>query len=277
MKSLILSFDDAPTADGPLLDGMTRTRKIIAGLEEGDVHEGVFYCNTNRDGIERLSLYSEAGHALGNHTSTHPDLQKVSVDEFKRSIVEAEEFLAPLPTAKKWFRYPYLREAHKDPKKNKAIKDFLRERGYKLGFITVETYDWYLNDLYGRAVKEGKAPDEEKVCALYLRMLFERIEEGMQLAAQVLGRQPPHVLLLHENDLNALFIGRFVNEAKARGFDFPAASAAFSDPITDEAWDTRAKSMRRLEAIAEEKKKALPEPSLWLNEEKIKEAFDGII
>lgn len=275
--SLTLSFDDAPTPDASFYDGKTRTEKLVASLKAGMVDEVVFYCNTTERDLSRLAQYAAAGHVIANHTSSHPDLQKVDAEAFKRSVAEAEKALEKVPGCQKWFRFPYLREAHKDLSKNQEIKKFLLASGYRFGFITIETYDWYLDSLFQAAFLEGKDINFERLEALYFQMLFETIEEGMKSAQTILGRQPVHVLLLHENDLNALMIGKFAIEARQRGFHFPKASEAFQDPIADPKWNGELKTMRRLHQIAEHKKMPEPAPLSWLQEAKIKKAFEAVL
>ena len=73
------------------------------------------------------------------------------------------------------------------------------------------------------------------------------------MAKKYLGYSPIHVFLLHENDINALFLSEFIQMLKARGIKVLPASRAFEDPMADPKWDSCKYSMRRLRTFAESK------------------------
>ena len=72
------------------------------------------------------------------------------------------------------------------------------------------------------------------------------------MARRTLGRSPRHVLLLHENDLAALFIGDLVTELRARGWTIISATEAFADPIAELEPDTLFLGQGRIAALAHE-------------------------
>ena len=60
------------------------------------------------------------------------------------------------------------------------------------------------------------------------------------------------MLLLHENDLAALFVGDLVAELRRRGFRIIPATTAFKDPIADLNPDTLFLGQGRIAALAHE-------------------------
>jgi hypothetical protein len=72
------------------------------------------------------------------------------------------------------------------------------------------------------------------------------------MAQETLGRSPHHVLLLHENDLAAMFVGDLVSELRRRGFRIVPATVAFEDPIADREPDTLYLGQGRIAALAHE-------------------------
>lgn len=250
---IALSFDDAPRRSR-LFSGSEKTAKLIEGLRKAHVKEAVFYCNPGRYGDQdwraRLAAYADAGHAIANHTATHPSLRDVPAKDYIASIARADELLSSIPGYRRWFRYPFLREGREDPKKHDAVKAYLKDHGYRHGYVTIEIYDWHIESMLWEALDRGDAVDYEKLEALYLDVIRESARFYEALAVKTLGYSPTHVILLHENDLNALFIADVVRMLKREGFDIVPASKAFDDPIADAKWDADHYSMRRLRAIA---------------------------
>ncbi len=51
------------------------------------------------------------------------------------------------------------------------------------------------------------------------------------MALAALGRSPKHVLLLHENDLAALFVDSLIEFLRAKGWKIISPAEAYRDPI----------------------------------------------
>jgi hypothetical protein len=129
----------------------------------------------------------------------------------------------------------------------------LRAMSYKQGYVTVDNYDWYLNSLAINAKKAGQSIDQAALRDLYVEVLAEAVEFYDAIAVKTLGRSPRHVLLLHENDLAALFVGDLVAELRNRGWTIIGADAAYADPIAGIEPDTLFLNQGRVAAIAHTK------------------------
>ena len=265
---VVLSFDDAPLPDGWSLAGNERTERLIEALKVKGASPVVFYA-TPRDGtgqnLERLRRYGEAGHFIANHTNDHPDLGSVEAEEFIESIANADALLASLPNYKKWFRYPYLNEGGAAEEKALLVKAYLKESGYRSGYVTVETFDWYIDRRISDEAAKGNAIDEAAWIRFYVSMIVESIELYDNFAVSLLGRSPVHVVLLHENDLNALSLPELIDGLREAGHTLVSPETAFSDPIADAKWDQHRFSQRRLLAIAAERDHAGKLDSRWLD------------
>ena len=265
---VVLSFDDAPLPDGWSLAGNERTERLIEALKVKGASPVVFYA-TPRDGtgqnLERLRRYGEAGHFIANHTNDHPDLGSVEAEEFIESIANADALLASLPKYKKWFRYPYLNEGGGAEEKTLLVKAYLKESGYRSGYVTVETFDWYIDRRISDEAAKGNAIDEAAWIRFYVSMIVESIELYDNFAVSLLGRSPVHVVLLHENDLNALSLPELIDGLREAGHTLASPETAFSDPIADAKWDQHRFSQRRLLAIAAERDHAGKLDSRWLD------------
>lgn len=249
---IALSFDDAPRGDS-YLSGMERTKMLIRKLDSVGVQQAAFFCVTNRldsdSGRARLHLYSEANHLLAIHTHNHPDLDKVGAKRFITNITRADRELDEFATQVNWFRFPYLHEGRTRPVRD-SVRRFLDNNGYVNGYVTVDNYDWYLDKAFQTALKEGRAIDFDKLRNAYVDILWSGILFYDSIAVRTLGRSPRHVLLLHENDLAALFIDALVDRIRKEGWHVISMIDAYADPIAKEIPDVLLNNQGRVAALA---------------------------
>nr|WP_321399869.1 polysaccharide deacetylase family protein [uncultured Desulfobacter sp.] len=266
---LTLTFDDAPKGKGWKYSGTERTQLLIRKLKSKEIPSVVFYSNIKndlrvKDPVKRLKQYSDAGHYIGNHTFDHADFDQLSYEEYIESINKCEESLNNLKMYRKWFRYPYLREGKKDQEKGRLIKKYLKDQGYQHGFITVEVYDWYIDSFVEKELRVGKKLNYKKLQRFYINMLLDQINFYNKMAMAVIGRIPVHSMLLHENDLNALFLEEIIDAIREKGHTIVSADRIFLDPINDQKWEKHHSSMRRIRSIAEQRGYNGQPKSKWL-------------
>ena len=265
---ITLTFDDAPQGDGWYLTGNERTERFVEVLREKAVPPVVFYATprgSHEGRLSRLRRYGEAGHFVANHTNDHFDLDAVSSEEFIQSISSADKLLAPIPNFRKWFRFPFLNEGQKGSENGRLVKNYLRRHDYRPGYVTVEVFDWHIDNRIRETIASGVAVDETRWKRFHISMVLEAVEFYDDLALRLLGRSPVHVVLLHENDINALSLPDLIDELRRAGHTLVSADKAFSDPIADAKWDTHPFSQRRLKAIAEESQYARRVHSRWID------------
>ena len=125
---------------------------------------------------------------------------------------------------------PFLHE-DRTKKTRDYIRNYLQKLGYKNGYVTVNNYEWYMDALLKRALAEGKTINYKRLKNAYVESLWETITFYDNIALQVLGRSPKHVLLLHGNDITALFIDDLVQHIRSKGWKIISAEEAYSDPI----------------------------------------------
>lgn len=251
-RTIALTFDDAPRPDTAYLTGPDRATRLIAALKAAGVPKAMFFSNTERfgtEGAERMKRYAAAGHSIGNHSHTHADLHRVGAQPFVTEIKRADEILRMLPGFAPWFRYPYLHEG-KTLEERDAIRAAVKELGYRSGYVTVDNYDWHMDTLFQNAVSARKTIHFEKLRAAYAELITESVEFYDSVARETLGRSPKHVLLLHENDLAALYIGDLVSRLRAKGWAIISAEEAFTDPIATVEPDTLLLGQGRIIAMA---------------------------
>jgi peptidoglycan/xylan/chitin deacetylase (PgdA/CDA1 family) len=237
-KRIALSFDDIPRRQGAFLDYDERAIKLIAELNRAGVKQALFFLNPGKlteeqgkGGEDRIAAYVAAGHVIANHSNTHPSLSDLSAEAYLGDIDEAEKWLKGRPGYRPWFRFPMLNEGRKDKAKRDAVRAGLKARGLRNGYVTAESSDWHIDDLTVAAAKAGKAIDMAALRDFFVERHVEAANFYDQLAVKTLGRSPAHVLLLHETDLSALFIGDLVTALRKDGWTIILADEAYKDRI----------------------------------------------
>lgn len=252
-RRIALSFDDAPTADGALFSGSRRTSKLLRALAAADVEQaGVFVTTRNLHGpaeARRLRAYADAGHVLANHSHGHLWLSRTQAADYLEDVDRASRALAPFQGTRPWFRFPFLDEGA-DAEQRDRIRAGLAERGLRNAYVTVDNYDWYLASKVDGAVRAGTYVDFEALRKTYVDMLVGSVEFYDAIARRALGRSPAHVLLLHENDLAAMYAGDLVRALRDAGWHIIPIEEAYADPIAGMQPDTLFNGQGRVAALA---------------------------
>ncbi len=231
---IALSFDDAPTGASPYMTGLERTEMLIGKLDSLEIEQVVFFVKTDQlpfhNGRMRLDMYVQAGHILANHSHSHNHPYEVGASAYIEDIRVADSILAEIPGSVKWYRFPYLNEGSAIQVRD-SIRQALDSMHYQHGYVTVDNYDWYLNKLFRDAVAADKQIDMEKLEQTYVEILWNAISFYDSVAVEALERSPKHVLLLHENDLAALFIDKLIEKIRNEGWTIITPTEAYKDPI----------------------------------------------
>ena len=237
-RRIALTFDDVPRQRGAFFTPDERSQKLITALKSAGVKQAAFFVNPGRlskpDGVggeDRIAAYVSAGHVIANHSFTHKRLSEVTAVDYLADIDATEIWLKGRAGYRPWFRFPYLDEGGSDKAKRDAIRQGLRQRRLQNGYVTADGSDWYLETLTVEAAAAGKKMDIDALRKLYVTSQISAVEYHDELARRTLQRSPAHVLLLHETDIAALFIGDLIAELKRHGWKIITADEAFADPI----------------------------------------------
>ena len=223
-KRIALSFDDVPRFPGAFMTPDVRTITLIEALREAGVEQAAFFVTTGnleedygRNGEARIRAYVEAGHVIANHSRSHTHLSDNTVADYVADFDQAAAWLEGRPGARPWYRFPYLDEGH-DVERRDAVRAALRARGLSNGYVTVDNYDWAIDDLVRKALAEKREIDLRALGDFYAETAVQAADFYDRIARETLGRSPAHVFLLHETDLNALFIVDVVAALQADGW-----------------------------------------------------------
>jgi len=254
-QEIALTFDDAPRSDGHLYTGLKRSEILLEKLKQYNVPQVAFFSvpgNKDAVGILRLKMYGQAGHIIANHSYTHPQIAEVGVDQFIADIKMADTALRKLPNFRPWFRFPYLNEGRDEATRDR-IRQALHDMDYINGYVTIDTYDWYLESMFQQALKEHKKINYDLLKDMYIEHIWESIQFYQSIALKTLNRSPKHILLLHENDLAALFLDDLISFLRGEGWEIISPENAYQDPIANHIPDVLMNNQGRVAAIAREK------------------------
>jgi peptidoglycan/xylan/chitin deacetylase (PgdA/CDA1 family) len=274
-REIAITLDDAPRENTTHFDGATRTSKLLATLKRADVPQIAFFCNSVRmdsGGAARIKAYADAGHLIANHSHTHANLDLVGVQAFVADIDTADQALRSLPNFRPWFRFPYLREG-KTIEVRDALRSELKKRQLLSAYVTVDTFDWHMDRMFQDAAAARKTIDFDRLRDAYVDLLSDSIEFYDEVAVKELGRSPRHVLLLHENDLAALYLGDLVKRLRKTGWKIISPDLAFQDPIASIEPDTLVLGAGRVIALATARGYTGP-TERWEDEAKLQQEFE---
>jgi peptidoglycan/xylan/chitin deacetylase (PgdA/CDA1 family) len=236
-QSVAFTFDDGPRlAPTPLLSPQQRNQALLDALARHRVQAALFVTagnGANRpEGHALAKAWGQAGHAVGNHTMTHPDLHsaKLSVEQYQQEILECDAIIRTLPGYQKWFRYTFLREGN-TPEKRDAMRAFLQQQGYRNAYVSLDTSDWRFDDKLREVLAKNPQADTAPIKQLYLAHVRQRALAYRALSQQLQGRDIAQVILLHHNLVNALWLDDVIAQFKGMGWSIVTPAAAFADPV----------------------------------------------
>jgi peptidoglycan-N-acetylglucosamine deacetylase len=232
-QSIALTFDDGPNmADEIGLSPTQRNSAILRQLAQAHLKSILFVTRTDADQRrnELIRQWGAAGHQIGNHTATHPNFDAVSLPDYEQELLACDQALHDMPGFTRRFRFPYLNEGNTVEKRD-GFREFLDSNSYRSGPVSVDASDWYYSQRLSARLKDNPNADTLPYKDAYLRHLYERAQYYDGLSRKVLGRSVAHVLLLHHNLINALFLRDVIQMFQQHGWTLIDSEVAFKDPV----------------------------------------------
>jgi peptidoglycan/xylan/chitin deacetylase (PgdA/CDA1 family) len=242
-KTLALTFDDLPKAQGFAdYGGTKRTTQSILKVLKAHHAPAVAFVNEQKlydaaghlvpERVSVLKMWADGGVILGNHTYSHIDLDKVTLEQYQNDIIKGERTWPRLMrghSTEKWFRQPFTHTGS-----TQAIKDgldkFLSRRGYRVAPFTIENSDWMFSAVYAQAVFAGDDAQAKKVRDAYLSYSDTMFDWFEGLAKDTFGHTIPQVLLIHSNELHTEALDALLTTLEKRGYRFVTLAQAMRDP-----------------------------------------------
>lgn len=230
---LTITFDDLPYVSGlgsgaNGISALESNRRILGILKRHRVPAVGFVNEKHVEdlgtaGRQILEEWIGQGFDLANHTYSHADFNRLTVDQFEQEVINGENTFLPLMQhagrERKFFRFPFNHTGD-TKEKHDTMAAFLVGRGYELATCTIDTSDYLFNRAYVFAATNRDETTTARVRAEYLRYSAAEIDYYGGLNKQVIGVEPPEVMLLHDNLLNSEVLNEILGVIEAGGYRF---------------------------------------------------------
>jgi peptidoglycan/xylan/chitin deacetylase (PgdA/CDA1 family) len=244
VRTVAITFDDLPFVDASEAGAgdvsqaaRAANRTILAALRRHRapatgfvVEQGVQALGAA--GRDLLRPWNRGAFELGNHSLSHADSNALDIDGIRREVIGGEATIRPMAEAAgrplRFFRFPF-NHVGDTADKRQAVEALLAERGYRLAASTIDTSDYVFDKARERALAGGDAAMRRRIEDAYVAYSRQQIAYYADLDRQALGYEPPAILLLHLNRLNAATMDRLLRLFRAAGYRFVSLSEAQAD------------------------------------------------
>lgn len=244
-RAVAVTFDDLPgVGTGELgdlqaiTDGLLRQIRAAGIPAVGFVNEEKLDVPGQREArTAMLDAWLEAGLELGNHTYSHPRFYDTPLDEYQRDVLRGERVTRRLLADRglpppRYFRHPFLNTGP-DLETRDDFELFLAQHGYRVAPVTIDNDEWLYAAAYRSAGVRGDTALMTRIGEEYIRYMAGIFGFYEQRSADLLGREPPQVLLLHANALNADYLDELSSMMRSRGYRFVPLEEVLQDPAYD--------------------------------------------
>jgi peptidoglycan/xylan/chitin deacetylase (PgdA/CDA1 family) len=243
-RTMAVTFDDLPyvniAGEQYVSRAQAATTKILKTLKKqkapavGFVNERMLEAPGQREArIDLLRQWVKSGMMLGNHTYSHPDFNRLTVEQFQEEIVKGDVVTRQLMRSRQpyqlYFRHPMTHTGDTREKKE-AVENFLTARGYKITPHTIENSDFVFNVGYVMALQKGDEALAKRLREEYLNYTIAATEFAEKISPQVFGREIPQLLIIHVNDITADSLDEMLRRFAERGYKFATLDKVMADP-----------------------------------------------
>ncbi len=243
-RIVAVTFDDLPIAAAGSKSESTRrkiTLRLLHALTERDI-PAIGFVNevgllvddmVSEQRVDLLRLWLAAGLDLGNHSYSHPDLHRVSAQEFSEDVIRGHtitrSLLAERGRAPEYFRHPYLHTGRSLEIKQ-SIESFLAEHGYKVAPVTIDNSEWIFARAFDLALLDSNFELADQVGREYIDYMMQIVTYYEDQSRQLFDRNISQILLLHANELNSVWFGVLADRMTDAGYEFVTLGTALDDP-----------------------------------------------
>lgn len=245
-RRVALTFDDLPAAGlgdtprDPALDKEAADidRAIVSALRQrkapavGFVVESHVEALGLENGRRLLRNWTRDGLTLGNHTRTHRDGNTLSLAEIDAEIaggsISAGQVMRDAGLTLRYIRFP-MNHTGDTAERQAAIKALVAKHHLVTAASTIDTSDWLFDRAYRRAIAAHDRGTAVKIRMAYLDHSVTQIDYYAALNAKAIGYEPPAIIVLHANRVNADTLPQLLAIFENKGYRFVTLAEAQSD------------------------------------------------
>ena len=239
IKEVAITIDDLPFVSDSrdFESAYNNTKLLLKPFKEGHLPITAFVIGSGFEqfsSAERRKLYQcwqDVGATFGNHTWTHADLNKVSLEHYENEILQTDRCMkrdlgvSSVP----YFRSPYLNNGPDQAKKS-GLQWFLQARGFREAPVTLDTEDWQFATPYDQAYIKGDQAMMKRLDAAYLPYMNSMVEYFEGISQSMFDRKCSLIYLPHANRLTAKKMPDVIQMLKKRGYKIVSLDRALQDP-----------------------------------------------
>ncbi len=233
-REIAITIDDLPfvgtdsSDSGNLKRSHERFMRIVQSLIDNQVPATGFIIAgaIGKGQWHLLEEFRNEGFALGNHTYSHANLNRITAEQYIEEIAKADKILTPVMTQPKYFRYPYLAEGKGEVKQE--IQDYLAANQYIVAPVTIDSKDYQFNERLLRISWRIRNQYLQQIKNAYLGYIWQQT----LLAEKRSKPQAKQILLVHANLLNSYFLGDVIKMYKKNGYKFISLDEALTNSAT---------------------------------------------
>jgi len=227
LKQVAITIDDLPHAGSRVVSTFPEpqrfTKAFLEPLERARVPFIGFVNERGRGNVtpaelrSLLDMWLDSGGDLGNHTATHPDLNRTPLEKYERDILAGEAVtraaLEPRGRKLRYFRHPFL-HAGQTIETKRRLEQWLSAHGYTVAPVTLDNSDYIFASVYvGRKRADG-------ILTEYIAYMQSIVDFFDRRSIEVLGRRPPQILLIHASELNRDSMPTLLDMFRKSGYTF---------------------------------------------------------
>jgi peptidoglycan/xylan/chitin deacetylase (PgdA/CDA1 family) len=241
-KSIAITIDDLPVVS-TRVDLKTRvyiTKKLLSHIKNerapviGFVNENKLFDGDKRDKnqVDLLRMWLDAGLELGNHTFSHRSLNKIDILDYETDLLKGEtitnELLRERGRKVRFFRHPFLHTGRTLQVKA-DFQTFLTEHGYRIAPITFDNADYIFSRAYDVAFDAKNKRMMKQVGEAYVPYMESKLDYWERQSKVLFGREIAQTLLIHANFINSEYLDDLIEMFKRRGYRCVDIDSALKD------------------------------------------------
>jgi peptidoglycan/xylan/chitin deacetylase (PgdA/CDA1 family) len=233
VRKIAFTFDDGDTSSYKGFPFEVWNNSILSTLDKYQLKAILFAHGKNKlneKGRFILQSWNDRGHLIGNHSFAHKNYShpKATFQWFKDDFLKNDSIIRNYSNYVKLYRFPYLKQGETEEKVD-SVQQLFSQLNYKIGHVTVDASDWYINGRLVKYIQSGETEKLEKFKSYYIKHLYNRAFYYDSLSSVFCSKKISHTILLHHNLAAALFLDDLIKFFKAQGWQVINADEALKD------------------------------------------------